>query len=163
MIRLAAVLVLAVASAAAAQPAPPAPVDGDPAALDRFAGEWVGSYASSGTGRHGSLVFRLAAGADSARAVVLMTPRSTETDPAPTAVPLVVRHIEVAGESLRGTLARYDDPEWELPLDTSFGATLTDDGRLEGAFRAAGVQVDTVPQVGQWWATRVADPPVADL
>ena len=144
-----------------AQTSAPAPVEGGAADLARFAGEWVGGYTCAETGRHGTIVFRLASGADSVRAVVLMIPRATEDDLVPQAVPLAVHHVEVTGRSLRGVLARYDDPEWEIPLETSFGGALARDGHIEGYFRADGTQIDTVPQVGRWWATRASDRPLA--
>ncbi len=136
------------------------PVDGAQADLDRFAGEWVGGYASAETGRQGTIVFRLGTGDDSVRAVVFMIPRATEDDRAPEALTLVVHHVDVTGRTLRGVLARYDDPEWRLPLETSFGGTLVGDDHIEGFFRAVGTQVDTIPQTGHWWATRSSDRPL---
>ena len=158
---LALVLALVFGPLAAAQTSAPAPVEGEAADLARFAGEWVGGYTCAETGRHGTIVFRLVAGDDSVRAVVLMIPRATEDDLVPEAVPLAVHRVEVTGRSLRGVLARYDDPEWEIPLETSFGGVLEHNGHIEGYFRADGTQIDTVPQVGRWWATRATDRPLA--
>ena len=158
---LALVLALVVGPLAAAQTSAPAPVEGEAADLARFAGEWVGGYTCAETGRHGTIVFRLVAGDDSVRAAVLMIPRATEDDLVPEAIPLAVHRVEVTGRSLRGVLARYDDPEWEIPLETSFGGVLERNGHIEGYFRADGTQIDTVPQVGRWWATRATDRPLA--
>ena len=155
MIRIVGLLVLFAAPAALSQTS--VPVEGDRADLGRFVGEWVGSYESTETGRQGTIVFRLVAGDDSARAVVLMVPRGTEANLLPKPVPLAVHRIEITGRLLRGLLARYDDPEWELPLETSFSGALGDDGRLEGVFRATGTRIDTVPQDGRWWATKTSD------
>ena len=152
--------VLLGASAVTAQTSPSVPIDGDHADLDRFAGEWVGGYTSAETGRQGTLVFRLVAGDDSVRAVVLMTPRATEDDLVPEAVPLAVHRVEITGRTLNGVLARYDDPEWELPLETSFSGTLDRNGHIEGSFRAVGTRIDTIPQTGHWWATRASDGPL---
>ena len=146
---------------AGAQTAASAPVDGDSAHVAEFAGEWVGGYTCDETGRHGTVVFRLAAGVDSVRAVVLMIPRATDGDLFPTAVPLAVHRVEVTGGTLRGVLARYEDPEWRLPLETTFSGTLDGAGRIEGVFRADGTQIDTIPQRGRWWAVRAADRPLA--
>ena len=159
-LRLAA-LALAVLASPAASSQTPAPVDGEPGDLAPFVGEWVGGYACDETGRHGTVVFRLAPGADTVRAVVLMIPRAVEGDPIPTIVPIAVHHVEVSGGTLRGVLSRYDDPEWGLPLETTFTGTVDDQGRIEGGFRADGTRVDTVPQQGRWWAVRVADRPLA--
>ena len=161
MPRFALLVALAVAAASAAAAQTPAPVEGEPADLAAFAGEWVGGYTCDETGRHGTVVFRLVAGEDSARAVVLMVPRATEDDLFPAAVPLAVHRVEVTGRTLRGVLARYDDPEWDLPLETHFQATLGDDGQIEGTFRADGTRIDTIPQRGRWWATRATDRPLA--
>ncbi len=158
----AAVLALGVLAAPLVLAQTPTPVEADPADLARFAGEWVGGYTCAETGRHGTIVFRLVAGADSVRAVVLMVPRATEEDLVPEAVPLAVHRVEVSGRSLRGVLARYDDPEWEIPLETSFGGTLAREDHIEGYFRADGTRIDTIPQAGRWWATRAADRPLAD-
>lgn len=153
--------VVLAAPAALAQSSASAPVDGEAADLARFAGEWVGGYTCAETGRHGTIVFRLRAGDDSVRAVVLMVPRATEDDLVPEPVPLAVHRVEVTGRTLTGVLARYEDPEWGIPLETHFHAALGDDGRIGGTFRADGTRIDTVPQVGRWWATRAADRPLA--
>lgn len=134
-------------------------VTGHRADVDRLAGEWAGAYACEETGRHGTVRFRLQAGADSVWAIVLMTPPATDADPNPTAVPLRVHAVEVTGRSFRGSLDPYDDPEWGVPLETEFGGALAADDRIEGYFRAEGAGVDTVPQCGRWWATRAADVP----
>lgn len=156
-----AALALLVGPAALAQRPAPAPIDGDSADLAQFAGEWVGGYACEETGRHGTLVFRLVAGADSVRAVVLMTPRATEDTLLPASIPLAVHRVEVLGPMLRGVLARYDDPEWGIPLVTSFEGTIEREDRIEGTFRADGAQIDTIPLEGRWWATRTAEWPLA--
>ena len=148
---------IAGALAAAAQTA--VPVEGRRADIDLLAGTWVGAYDCEETGRHGTVVFRLQAGADSVWATVLMTPRPTDAVPAPAAIPLRVHAVEVTGRSFRGSLDRYEDPEWDLPLETEFGGALATDDHIEGYFRAEGAQVDTVPQCGRWWATRAPDVP----
>lgn len=158
MSRLVLLLGLAAALApAAAQPA--VPVTGHRADVDRLAGEWVGAYDCEKTGRHGTVVFRLQAGVDSVWATLLMTPRATADVPAPAAVPLRVHAVEVTGRSFRGSLEPYEDPEWDLPLETEFGGALATDDRIEGYFRAEGTEVDTVPQCGRWWATRAGSAP----
>ncbi len=152
-----ALLIAATLVVSATTTAQSAPVEGERAAIDRFAGEWVGSYECPETGRSGTLLFRLAAGADSVAATVWMVPRATDANPAPDAIPLTVHHVAIEGPSFWGSLERYDDPEWELPLDTEFGGVLTGDGYVEGYFRSAGTRIDTVPQCGRWWATRTDD------
>lgn len=151
-------LTLALAATAASQTAP---LEGAPADRDRFVGEWIGEYACEETGRRGTIVFRLPPGADSVDASVLMMPRPTPEVRFPAPIPLAVHRVEVRGRSVRGVLARYEDPEWGLPLETTFGGTLAHDDHLEGYFRAVGTRIDTVPQNGRWWATRVASLPSA--
>lgn len=159
MRRLAALLCL-LPLAVAAQTMP-APIEGERADIDRFAGDWVGGYDCDETGRHGTLVVRLAAGADSVEAVVLMVPRATAEDLVPEAIPLTLHRVTVEGRGFRGVLARYEDPEWHLPLETEFGGILRPDGSIEGYFRATGTRVDTMPQVGRWWARRASEPQAA--
>ena len=66
------------------------------------------------------------------------------------------RHrIEGSGRSLCGVSARYDDPEWELPLEAGFMGMIG--GGLEGTFCAAGTQIDTARQSGGRWATKISD------
>lgn len=154
------VLLAALAAGALALTAQTAvPVGGDRSCVDRLAGTWVGQGACEDTGRHGTVEFRLQAGAESAWATVLMTPHATDAVPAPAAVPLRVHAIEVTGRSFWGSLDRYDDPEWRLPLETEFGGALATDGRVEGYFRSEDTQAGTVRQCGRWWATRSADTP----
>jgi hypothetical protein len=150
-------LVLLAAPCASAQT--PAPVAGDPADLARFAGEWTGGFTCEEAGWHGTLSFRLAAGEDSVRAVVLVarTPDAGDSE----AVPLAVRHVAVEGRSLRGSLAHYEGPEGGGPLETTFGGSLSGDGRAEGYFRAVGGGQDASPQCGRWWATRSPARPAA--
>lgn len=153
LVALALLLPLAVAAQTA-----PAPIEGARADIDRLAGDWVGGYDGIETGRHGAILFRLAAGADSAEAVVLMVPRATEDDLVPAAIPLALHRIAVEGSGFSGVLARYHDPEWGFPLETEFGGVLRPDGSLEGFFRAVGTRIDTTPGVGRWWARRATEP-----
>ncbi|MGB3542357.1 hypothetical protein [Rubrivirga sp.] len=150
------VLLLVLLSAAVAAQTP-ARIEGEQSDLDAFVGEWVGGYTCAGTGRHGTIVFRLAAGDDSLRAAVLMVPRPTEDDLVPDAVPLAVHYVSVEGRAFQGSLERYDDPEHGVPLETEFGGMIDRDGHIEGYFRGSGTRVDTVPLCGRWWATRTVD------
>lgn len=155
--RLLLALSLAWALAAPAVAQTPAPVEGDRVDLDRFVGAWVGGYTCEETGRHGTVVFQLAAGADTVEAAVLMIPRAGGGRQ-PAAVPLALHRVVVEGRTLRGVLARYDDPEWDLPLETGFVGRLSPGGEaIEGTFRATGTTVDTIPQVGRWWARRASE------
>ncbi|TMQ71121.1 MAG: hypothetical protein E6K80_06505, partial [Candidatus Eisenbacteria bacterium] len=57
----------------------PVPVAGTPLALRELAGQWSGDYHANGGGRQGTVMFQLAAGADTASGEVLMFPRETAT------------------------------------------------------------------------------------
>ena len=54
----------------------PVAVTGTPVELQSLTGEWSGEYHADGGGRQGTVVFKLAAGADSATGDVLMFPRA---------------------------------------------------------------------------------------
>jgi hypothetical protein len=110
---------------------PPIPVHGEAATLE---GQWVGEYTSPTTGRSGSIVFSLVAGADTAQGDVLMVPTATDRysgsavpDPEPLAPRVIrIKLVRVFGQQVAGQLARYVDPECLCTVTTIFS------GRLEG-------------------------------
>ena len=144
--------VLSVSQAARAQELP-VPVVGHAADVSRLAGVWEGGYASDETGRQGTLRFELAPGATHAFTRLVMLPAPTPEDPAPEPVVLTLHLVEVDSATVRGVLRPYDDPEWDLPLETHFLGTLGGDG-ITGAFDSLPTRVDTIPTSGRWWATR---------
>jgi hypothetical protein len=112
---------------------PPVPVQGDAFNLE---GQWAGAYSSVTTGRSGSIVFTLAAGADTARGDVLMMPVESPSlegsaVPDPNHIPaspqlLRIKLVRVFGHQVAGQLAPYQDPECHCTVTTIFN------GRLEG-------------------------------
>lgn len=148
-------LCLALGLPAAAQDA--VPVDGHARDIAALEGRWSGGYASEATGRTGSLSFTLLPGETHGAARLVMLPRPTPEAPTPDAVVLALRIVEVDGDRIRGALAPYADPEWDLPLDTHFEGTLTAD-RLEGTFLSLPTTIDSIPSDGRWWAVREAAP-----
>jgi len=124
----------------------PVPVSGDVAML---AGRWEGEYGSRESGRTGSIVFTLAAGADTAHGDVLMVPRAWEippgarlggdpdvavqpAGPGPQAIP--IRFVRAEGRSVEGQLAAYRDPDCGCLLTTLFRGRFITPDRIEGSF-----------------------------
>jgi hypothetical protein len=122
--------------------APPVPVQGGDEEISAFSGEWVGRYSSKATGRHGIIRFNLPEHADTGYGEVEITfspslhlsretqsadPRShpDELPPQPcTVVDITVVRIE--GDSVRGTMTPYWDPDCECIAYTVF------EGKLKG-------------------------------
>lgn len=144
--------------AACRPPELPVPVSGDVLML---AGRWEGEYGSRESGRAGSIVFTLAAGADTAHGDVLMVPREWEVPPggvamrsggpAPQAIP--IRFVRAADRRVEGQLAAYRDPDCGCLLTTIFQGRLTGPDRIEGTF--VSLHGDSGKEVRGWWrATR---------
>ncbi|MEL6614155.1 MAG: hypothetical protein AAFQ43_00370 [Bacteroidota bacterium] len=146
------VLLLALAPEAIAQDLT-VRVEGFAADRERLEGVWEGGYACEATGRHGTLTFTLAPGASHAIARLVMVPRATPEAPDPEPIVLAFHIVEVDSATVRGALAPYADPEWDLPLETHFVGTLGD-GRLDGTFDSLPTTVDSLPASGVWWAVR---------
>jgi hypothetical protein len=145
--------------------AAPVPLEGTATDLSMLAGTWTGSYRSETTGRHGTVIFRLRAGEDTARGEVEMTfspalalygeARKSEDELPP---PEFCRTIEIAivrvrGNEVRGTLAPYWDPDCECGIQTVFEGELQGE-RIAGQFtsrRATGAK-DSIS--GEWFADR---------
>ncbi len=132
------------------------------AELASLVGEWVGEYSSAESGRSGSIVFKLAAGADSAAGDVVMTPRgggeplSANEPPGgaarPTPQPLRIRFVRLESGAVSGTLEPYRDPELGILLSTVFTGTLDGD-QIRGTFTTSGGELSRA-QRGEWHATR---------
>lgn len=134
------------------------------AELASLVGEWVGEYSSAESGRSGSIVFRLAAGADSATGDVVMTPRgsgeplSANEPPGggvtrPSPQPLRIRFVRLESGAVSGTLEPYQDPELGIRLSTIFTGTLDGDS-IRGTFTTTSGGELSRAQHGQWHATR---------
>jgi hypothetical protein len=90
------------------------PIEGTARDLSALAGRWEGEYESPATGRLGSIVFDLTAGADHAKGDVLMIPRGSTTSygpmprtgqespsPAATSQILTIRFVKAEGGKVR--------------------------------------------------------------
>jgi len=150
-------LLAALALPALAQPGVGVPslIEGDAADVAHLGGAWVGAYELADTGEVGTL--RIDVDAEGAWAVVTLLPPSDGA--VPTAVRLAVHHLQVEGGQLRGSLARFQDPAWDIEIETTVGGTLGPGDRLEGHFLSDGTTVDTIRRGGRWWAVRAADRP----
>jgi len=154
-----------VASATACQgPQPPVPVSGD---VMMLAGRWEGEYGSRESGRAGSILFTLAAGADTAHGDVIMVPREWELPPTsrggdpdlpvrplgPGPQAIAIAFVRAADRMVEGRLAPYRDPECGCLLTTMFRGRLTDPDRLEGTFIS--LHGESGRETKGWWrATR---------
>jgi hypothetical protein len=140
----------------------PVPVVGRDADISQLAGEWYGEYSSVESGRSGSIVFKLVAGADSATGDVVMTPQWTtrqgnmpmqpSATQAPTSQPLSIRFVRVSGGQVSGALDPYPDPSCGCTLHTTFIGRLRSD-TLEGTYSSVHEQTRDV-QKGRWRVVR---------
>jgi hypothetical protein len=118
----------------------PVPIRGDVSAL---VGEWDGDYESPDTGRHGSIVFTLRPGQDTASGDVLMIPANPEPmaprqmdDPAHRAPHLLqISFVRCEGGQVTGWIIPYPDPDTGEKTYTSFTGSLKAD-TLAGTFVA---------------------------
>jgi len=136
------VLAVATVVTSCATTPPAIPVIGEASRVSALNGSWSGQYFSSMTGRHGSINFALAAGADTAYGDVLILPNTTRSltgndAQAPSkpegSVPVLVRFVLAAQDSVFGTLQPYEDPASGGVLDTRFTGRLHGD-RIDGYY-----------------------------
>ncbi len=154
---------LALTLACATVPAP-VPVVGADADLAALAGEWGGEYQGETTGRSGSIIFQLAAGADTASGDVVMIPRQRREARLPVQDPsaglpiprtpqvLSIAFVRAADGGISGRLAPYRDPDCDCVLITRFAGRLHGD-TIEGMFTSA-PEGGGAPQHGTWKVTR---------
>ena len=153
-----AVAVMATSCRTRPTPVPLAATDAD---LGRLAGEWSGSYEGNATGRSGSIVFHIRAGSDTAFGDVVMVPRPLNIAGADRAATprradtpraLAIRFVRISGDTVRGRLEPYPDPDTGELLVTTFIGWLRDARTFAGTFvTTAG---NGAPQGGRWRVTR---------
>jgi hypothetical protein len=138
----------------------PIPVTGDTREL---AGDWEGTYFSEQSGRTGSIMFQLKAGADSAYGDIVMIPaQAQEIGPAkgpPIPEPfrksprvLRISFVQCGGGKVTGLLDPYEDPETGERVYTTFEGRLTGN-ELQGTFWSS-YPGSSHRQAGKWSATR---------
>lgn len=142
----------------------PVPVVGTPTDLGLLAGEWGGDYRGDATGRTGSIVFKLAAGADSATGDVVMIPRQRREERLPRQDPsvglpiarapevLAIAFVRAAGGGVSGRLVPYRDPECECLVITKFEGRMHD-STIEGTFSSRHAESGEIT-TGTWNARR---------
>lgn len=142
----------------------PVPVLGVPADLARLAGEWGGEYRDEPSGRGGSIVFKLSAGADTAFGDVVMIPRERRPERLPTQDPsaglalprtlevLSIAFVRAAGGSVSGRLIPYRDPECDCLVNARFEGRIRGD-TIEGTFTTRRVESGEI-QTGTWKVRR---------
>lgn len=142
----------------------PVPVTGDAADLGRLTGAWGGEYQGQTSGRSGSIVFQLAAGADTAFGDVVMIPhqrresRLPQQDPSaglatPRSVEILrIAFVRASDGGLSGRLAPYRDPDCDCVLNTRFEGRFRGDA-IEGTFSSTPEGGGTT-QSGTWKVSR---------
>jgi hypothetical protein len=140
------------------------PVQGDARVVAQLAGEWQGTYSSRETGRSGSILFRLRAGADTAEGDVLINLKRTDehvihgadrpTPPAASSPLLTIRFVVVRGNEVSGALDPYQDPVCGCKLTTRFLGVVSG-GLIEGTFISEGSEIHHLPAHGTWRVTRL--------
>jgi len=142
---------------------PPVPVAGD---LMLLAGRWDGEYGGQESGRHGSIVFTLAAAADTAFGDVLMVPREWEVPPGtrpgdpdapagrqgPASQAIAIAFVRAADRMVEGRLAAYRDPDCGCLLTTTFRGRLTSPDLFEGTF--VSWHQEMRKETKGWWRAR---------
>ena len=157
------VLLAAVMTGCSSAPSP-VPVVGAPTDIGQMAGEWGGEYQGETSGRSGSIIFKLAAGADTAYGDVVMIShqrresRMPEQDPsaglpiARTPDVLSIEFVRATGGRVHGRLAPYRDPDCSCELETRFEGHIKGDV-IEGTFTSRPVDGGK-EQVGTWKVKR---------
>lgn len=143
-------------------PAPaPIPIEGPRADLAALTGNWSGRYWSDRETRHGTLIFRLRSGSDTAHGEVEMTfapalrlygESAGEPQRKPCTI-LDITVVRVAGHTVRGTLAPYWDPDCDCRTRTVFEGELMGDS-IAGTFRSRREAQGMPVLTGRWFAVR---------
>ena len=151
-------MIVLLASSLSCSTAPrPVPVTGTPAGLHALTGEWSGEYHANQGGREGTVIFKLAAGADSAAGEVLMFPRGTslpgDNGPARQPLPqsLSIRFLRAGNDEVTGVLDPYVDPDCDCRAETVFQGKLAGDV-IEGTYTVGRTGNESV--TGTWKVKR---------
>ena len=128
----------------------------EPEAVAQLSGEWVGAFQCGETGEHGVLVIRFGPN-DGFEGGLFFVPGPYPDELFPEQVPLALDRLALEGGAFQAALVRYDEDEWADPLDTTIEGALVGEGRLEGTLHSTDSTNETVPQCGQWRASRTPE------
>lgn len=142
------------------------PVYAEPSDLEKLAGDWEGEYSSPTTGRHGSIVFSLAANKDTAAGDVVMTPADSQQPYSPEGLPndptrdgrprlaqlLQISFVIVRNGAVSGTLEPYVDPDCGCTLMTTFQGRMEKD-KIIGTYLSRAAN-STETHSGAWEVNR---------
>jgi len=117
-------------------------VQGTDLDLARMAGEWVGEYKGTESGRTGPVSFSLQVGSHIAEGQVMMGGGT----------PLKIEFVKIKQSEVKGTIAPYTDPNCACEVQTTFLGDYSNDA-INGTFETK-VSATRQVQSGTWSVTR---------
>jgi hypothetical protein len=133
--------------------------------LNPLVGEWRGNYASSQTGRNGTIAFTLRAAELAASGNVVMLPWADSSfaanhAPVDPSVPnvrevLTIHFVRKEGSNVVGTLDPYRDPQCACQVTTTFQGAFRDRSTIEGTYTTVPATSRNKVTSGTWRVTRV--------
>jgi hypothetical protein len=162
--------IIAVAACRMTPAPPPVPVQGAAEAVSAFSGDWVGTYGSKATGRHGTIRFSLAEHADTGYGEVEITfspalwlsreasvadyPKTHPDELSPTPCTTIgITVVRIENDLVRGTMAPYWDPDCDCRAETVFEGKLAGN-RITGTFSTRRQSADRRVLTGEWRVDR---------
>lgn len=162
------VAAIVVLGACAGRPYAPIDVTANDFDLTPLVGKWSGDYASTETGRQGSITFTLEPGSGNAYGDVVMIPKTSQaltrreegqTSPAATLAAvrqvLTIHFVRKQGYEVIGTLDPYTDPDCGCEVTTTFDGKFLDGKTIEGTYKTIATHVKEIHSGGHWKVTRV--------
>lgn len=144
------------------QPVGVVPLEGSPGQRSMLVGRWEGAYQVPGQARRGTVRFELAPGADTAHGEVEITfaralrlygdDASGELQRRPSTV-IAITMVALEGDTVRGALAPYWDPDCDCRAVAVFEGELMGD-HIEGTFSTRREDTDSLLLRGTWSVRR---------
>jgi hypothetical protein len=119
-------------------------VEGSDTSLVQLAGDWSGEYKGNESGRTGTVSFSLQLGRHVAEGEVIMGGNT----------PLKIEFVQVQQGQIKGTIARYTDPNCSCDVETSFIGKLAGSS-IAGDFETRIASTGKI-QTGTWTVARKA-------
>src|SRR5918992_932291 len=142
--RLLLVVLLGISAACHYNPSP-VTLRGSPPEIAALAGEWVGEYTGSQSGRSGSISLRITAGGDAAHGEREHLAHARSADV------LRISFVRVAQGEVTGVLEPYIAPDCQCRVTTSFTGSVKGD-TIDGTFTTRGSA--GLEQTGRWRVSR---------